>query len=164
MGRRISTRSEQNAGVTVAMILMVATAASGMAVSGVSSLMNAGILDPATLREEFDSVEAGVFSSFEQFRSMVLFFVWTPLVVVVLTGSALIACAIKVRAGRLWARPIGVVSLCLVALVLLPDLFLYFDVLVLVVVALAVAAWIALYRPAVSAYLSYANLDANAKS
>lgn len=159
--------SKQQAGATAAVVLLWAVAASALATSAVNAYFAFLDMIPEDLWGFAEPSFTGLYTSYGQDRTMTVFYSSASVVLTMLAAAALIVCAISLRRGRRWARPLGTVSLIVAVLsnTVLPYLSLSVsDLFGSITVALAVASVIALFRRPVAAYLDSMNEAAEPRS
>ena len=87
--------------------------------------------------------------TFEQLRSVMDAFVWFVLVCVIINAAVLVLCAVFLPRGRLWARTLGTVFLCLTSGSIVGG-----SIFALITIGLAIATIVLLFRPPVTAFLA----------
>ncbi|MBL0705733.1 hypothetical protein [Sinomonas cellulolyticus] len=152
---------EQRRAVRTASILMFVTAAAEVVVS---AFVIATILTmPASmLHDMFNQVSSATGRtglSFAEFQQAIRIFLYLAIACVIVNAAVLVLCGVFLPKGKRWARTVGAVFLCLTV-----GSFFAASIYALITIAVAVAAMVLLFRPAVTAFLDSRNQIANTYS
>ena len=146
----------QRKGVAVAFWLIIATAIVEVVLGILGLAIN--MSNVRAFRTIYDEQTAGrpAAFTFEEFRSLLLTFLWTSFAGAIVNAAVLVLCAVFLRKGRRWARTLGTVFLSLTVFNFIVSGFF-----ALITVAIAIVTIVMLFRPPVTAFLNAHNTFAN---
>lgn len=153
-GFGVPSPDEQRTAVRRASILLFVTAAAEVVISAfvIATILN---LPTSTLRDMFNQISSATGTSsisFVEFQQAIRAFLYFAIGCVIVNAAVLVLCGVFLPRGKRWARTVGTIFLCLTI-----GSFFAASIYALVTIALAVAAIVLLFRPAVTAFLNARN-------